>query len=50
MVNDLLDTEEGVVSYTAQTNKGGVEKKAVLNESDEFWLELRHLHIAKVTY
>lgn len=48
MVNDLLDTEEGVVSYTAQTNKGAAEKKAVLNESDEFWLELRHLHIAKV--
>lgn len=48
MANDLLNVEDGVISYTTTTNKGTEEKQAVLNESDEFWLELRHSHIAKV--
>eukprot|EP01038_Epipyxis_sp_PR26KG_P010661 gene10661-14317_t len=49
MVNDLLNVEDGVISYTITTNKGVEEdKKAILNENDEFWLELRHSHIAKV--
>jgi syntaxin-binding protein 1 len=49
MVNDLLDVTDGVISYKAMTNKGvEEEKQAILNENDEFWLELRHQHIAKV--
>jgi len=49
MMNDLLDVDEGVVSYEAVNNKGvKEEKKALLSENDEFWAELRHKHIAGV--
>lgn len=49
MVNDLLPVEEGIISYTTDTNAGNkIEKKVILNESDELWVELRHLHIARV--
>ena len=49
MANDLLDVNEGVITYKTTTNKGTEqEKQGLLNENDEFWLELRHSHIAKV--
>ncbi len=49
MANDLLDVDDGVISYKTTNNKNQVdEKQALLNESDEFWMELRHNHIAKV--
>jgi len=49
MTNDLLEVSDGVISYKATTNRGvEEEKQAILNENDEFWLELRHAHIAKV--
>jgi syntaxin-binding protein 1 len=49
MANDLLDMNEGVINYKTTTNKGSEqEKQGLLNENDEFWLELRHSHIAKV--
>lgn len=48
MINDLLDVSDGVISYKTTTNKGEDEKQALLNESDEFWMDLRHQHIAKV--
>lgn len=48
MVNDLLPIKDGVISYKMEQNKGSVEKKVLLNESDELWVELRHFHIAKV--
>lgn len=49
MANDLLTIEDGVLSYKAATNRGGdTEKKALLNENDDLWVELRHNHIAKV--
>ena len=49
MANDLLDVEDGIISYKTVTNKGTEEeKKGLLNENDDFWLELRHNHIAKV--
>jgi len=48
MVNDLLAVTDGVISYETQTNKGKVEKQAILNDNDELWVELRHSHIAKV--
>lgn len=49
MANDLLDVVDGVINYTTTTNKGSQqEKQGVLNESDEFWVEFRHSHIAKV--
>lgn len=50
MANDLLDVEDGtIITYTATNNKGvAEEKQALLNENDELWMEMRHLHIAKV--
>mmetsp|Transcript_23172 Transcript_23172/g.33979 ORF Transcript_23172/g.33979 Transcript_23172/m.33979 type:complete len:645 (-) Transcript_23172:383-2317(-) len=49
MVNDLLPVRDGVISYSSETNAGAkVDKKVLLNESDELWVELRHQHIAKV--
>lgn len=49
MANDLLDVNEGVINYKTTTNKGvEQEKQGLLNENDEFWVELRHSHIAKV--
>lgn len=49
MVNDLLEVDDGVIAYKTTTNKGEQdERKAILNENDELWMELRHNHIAKV--
>mmetsp|Transcript_122692 Transcript_122692/g.346890 ORF Transcript_122692/g.346890 Transcript_122692/m.346890 type:complete len:627 (+) Transcript_122692:18-1898(+) len=49
MATDLLDVDDGVISYEATTNRGNKEERqAVLNENDALWSELRHSHIAKV--
>jgi syntaxin-binding protein 1 len=49
MVNDLLPVKDGIISIVAETNAGSkVEKKAILNEADEYWVSLRHQHIASV--
>ena len=49
MVNDLLSVDEDKISYEAENNKGVKEAKDVLlNENDDLWCELRHMHIADV--
>jgi syntaxin-binding protein 1 len=48
LVYDLLDITDGVYTYDVETGKGKEERTALLNESDEFWVEHRHNHIAKV--
>mmetsp|Transcript_25416 Transcript_25416/g.27786 ORF Transcript_25416/g.27786 Transcript_25416/m.27786 type:complete len:631 (+) Transcript_25416:78-1970(+) len=48
MVYDLLDVTDGVYQYDVETGKGKEERTSLLNESDEFWVEHRHSHIAKV--
>lgn len=49
MATDLLDVDDGVISYETTTNRGTKdERQAVLNENDALWAELRHSHIAKV--
>jgi syntaxin-binding protein 1 len=48
MAYDLLDISEGVYNYNVTTGKGSEERVALLNESDEFWVEHRYSHIAKV--
>jgi syntaxin-binding protein 1 len=49
MVNDLLPVQDGVISYKSETNASKkVEKQVLLNEADEYWVQLRHEHIAKV--
>lgn len=49
MVNDLLPVEEQKISYKTDTHSGKRETKdALLNESDDLWVEFRHVHIARV--
>ena len=49
IANDLLDIDEGVVSYSVQENRGNVEKQAVLNEKDELWMDLKYEHIGSLS-
>ncbi|GMH63153.1 hypothetical protein TrRE_jg10184, partial [Triparma retinervis] len=49
MVNDLLEIDEGRITYETEANSGEkVKKDALLNENDELWKELRYMHIADV--
>lgn len=49
MANDLLEVDDGVIAYKTTTNRGTEEEhKAILNENDEMWTDLRHQHIARV--
>ena len=45
MVMDLLDVEDGVITYNSTTGRGTEEKKALLNEADELWAELRYVRL-----
>ncbi|XP_065917509.1 syntaxin-binding protein 1-like isoform X2 [Dysidea avara] len=50
MVYDLLPIDNDVFKYQVGTQAGGShEKEAILDENDEEWMELRHMHIAKVS-
>lgn len=46
MVHDLLDINVDVLNYKTSDN---IEKKLILNEQDDLWKELRHMHIAEAT-
>lgn len=49
LAEDLLPITDNVIPIKVTTNAGEVQMKdALLSESDELWVELRHLHIAKV--
>ena len=49
MAQDLASIEEGnVYTYQLQTGRGSKEMKSILGEADEFWVENRHQHVAKV--
>ena len=48
MVMDLLDVENGLITYTSTTGKGTVEKQALLGENDALYSEMKYNHIAKV--
>lgn len=48
MVNDLLPMEDDVFTYKVNTQQGAQEKKALLSENDEYWVELKYQHIARV--
>ncbi|XP_066527998.1 syntaxin-binding protein 3 [Hoplias malabaricus] len=46
MAYDLIPIKNDTYKYKG---KDGSEKEALLNEGDELWVKLRHLHIAEVT-
>ncbi|XP_017342535.1 syntaxin-binding protein 3 isoform X1 [Ictalurus punctatus] len=46
MVYDLIPINNDTYRYKA---KDGSEKEALLNDNDELWMKLRHMHIAEVT-
>ncbi|KAL1022756.1 hypothetical protein UPYG_G00031910 [Umbra pygmaea] len=46
MAYDLVPIKNNTYIYKS---KEGLEKEALLNENDELWVKLRHMHIAEVT-
>jgi len=48
MVHDLLKVKDDKITVQTQGAEGPIEKDALLNESDELWVELRGKHIADV--
>ncbi|XP_067227155.1 syntaxin-binding protein 3 isoform X2 [Chanodichthys erythropterus] len=46
MAYDLLSIKDNTYEYKS---KDGSKKEALLNEDDELWVKLRHMHIAEVT-
>eukprot|EP00557_Chaetoceros_sp_GSL56_P014074 CAMPEP_0176483692 /NCGR_PEP_ID=MMETSP0200_2-20121128/4053_1 /TAXON_ID=947934 /ORGANISM="Chaetoceros sp., Strain GSL56" /LENGTH=637 /DNA_ID=CAMNT_0017880109 /DNA_START=201 /DNA_END=2114 /DNA_ORIENTATION=+ len=48
MVHDLLPMEDDKITVKTQSSDGTMDKDALLNESDELWVELRGKHIADV--
>ncbi|XP_077060739.1 syntaxin-binding protein 3 [Siphateles boraxobius] len=46
MAFDLIPMKDNTYEYKA---KDGSKKEALLNEEDELWVKLRHMHIAEVT-
>ena len=49
MAYDLIDIKNDVYSFNSKKDSLSFGKKeALLDENDELWLQLRHLHIAEV--
>ncbi|XP_052397609.1 syntaxin-binding protein 3 isoform X1 [Carassius gibelio] len=46
MAYDLIPIKDNTYEYKV---KDGSKKEALLNEEDELWVKLRHMHIAEVT-
>ncbi|XP_065142596.1 syntaxin-binding protein 3 [Paramisgurnus dabryanus] len=46
MAYDLIPIKDNIYEYKV---KDGSKKEALLNEEDELWVKLRHMHIAEVT-
>ena len=64
IINDLLDVQDDILRYAHQifavvsiliivvwsrfVDDSGEDKRCLLSESDDFWLELRHRHMGDI--
>mmetsp|Transcript_2933 Transcript_2933/g.3968 ORF Transcript_2933/g.3968 Transcript_2933/m.3968 type:complete len:731 (+) Transcript_2933:188-2380(+) len=45
IINDLLDVQDDILRFV---DDSGEDKRCLLSESDDFWLELRHRHMGDI--
>ncbi|XP_008297876.1 syntaxin-binding protein 2 [Stegastes partitus] len=49
MAYDLLDVKQDIYTYQTTGIGDSKEREVLLNEDDDLWVQLRHMHIADVT-